>query len=645
MPTLLIKQRTFFLLIVLILTTQFISSCSTQPKIKEVTNTKNNTTKEVTVGKSAKETLALAATQKKQLSDDPQIQARQLAEINNLLIEASELFLQEQNYPKALWLANELSQTHQDNLQNSYRLLLVKAQSLQSLNYLPQALKQLELLKELVDYSKENTQDSLSLTFNYYQILETILTLQNRSVAALDAKLHAFSLNPQSSIDDIQAIWSQFAPLTQWQISQLQNNNPPYIKGWSKLLYYCQRYGESNNQLVRYLNRWKQSYATHPATSIIEQIQNEHLMSSADDISIQNIVILLPLSGNQKNAGLAAQQGLLAAYQNNNETNIYFIDTNTVNWDELVTTISALNVDHIVGPLLKTNVEKFLALSSQETVLQVPTILLNISSQYSLTEYQTALSMRPEDEAEQAAETLSQQQYKKPIILSHNDSVSKRIALAFSKRWQISSGTNVDIVYFDEGKQMQVNLKESLDVNASQSRIKQLNDRLQNTIKSEARNRRDIDMIYLVGSAAQTRLIKPYIDVNISPFAEIIPVYASSRSHSHFHDKHSTSSTNDLAGLTFTQIPWLLDSEFQNKDLIQLSEQLWPKRTDSLSRIFAMGYDSYQLLSKIELMKESPYVRHFGQTGILKLNGNNLITRSLLWGQYKNDKVMQVVMD
>ncbi len=124
--------------------------------------------------------------------------------------------------------------------------------------------------------------------------------------------------------------------------------------------------------------------------------------------------------------------------------------------------------------------------------------------------------MRPEDEAIQAAATLSQHNYQNPMVISHNDRVSKRIAIAFREQWQLSTNNTIDIVYFDQGKQMQANLKESLDVNTSQTRIKQLNARLKHNIESEPRNRRDIDMIYLVGSSAQTRLIKPYIDVNIS---------------------------------------------------------------------------------------------------------------------------------
>jgi outer membrane PBP1 activator LpoA protein len=58
-----------------------------------------------------------------------------------------------------------------------------------------------------------------------------------------------------------------------------------------------------------------------------------------------------------------------------------------------------------------------------------------------------------------------------------------------------------------------------------------------------------------------------------------------------------------------------------------------------------MGYDSYNLLYKTTLMKQAPYIRHFGQTGTLKLNDNNVLTRSLIWGQYKNNKVVKIVMD
>jgi len=677
--------------ILLVFISLFISACSTKPIIEKVTPITKEVIKKIDVTETAETKISLAKSLNKKLPRNDQALIEQQAIINSLLIEASELYIQQKNFSKALWLANKINDIPQENYENTYKILLIKAHSLVELNYLPQAQHQLKLATELVNYTTGNPEiSSLKLNHYYYFILNKILYAQGKIVPAVTAQLNAFALNPDAlkteTLNNTKAIWHKLERLTDWQLKELIKTNPPFINGWAQLLNYSHKFGANPKQFSRYLTLWQQQNPTHPATDIIEQLQETNVaihrepvtpkinietyidksneINSETDIKsttenimqselkndfhkkIENIAILLPLSGNQQQAGIAAQQGILAAYQNNTESNITFIDTNKIDWENVVVQIAELNIDHIIGPLLKSNVEMFLTLSKQHPSLQVPTLLLNLSSEHQLFPYQTALSMRPEDEAIQAATTLSQHNYHHPIILSHNDSVSKRIAVAFSEQWQSSTGKAVDIIYFNQGKEMQNSLKENLDVNASQARIKQLTNRLSSNIKSEPRNRRDIDMIYVIGSDAQTRLIKPYIDVNISPFANIIPVYASSRSHSSFNDKHNgASSTNDLQGLTFTQIPWLLPSEQQDKNLNQLSNSLWPKRSDSLSRIFAMGFDGYHLLSKIPLMKQAPYIRHFGQTGTLILNNNNILTRSLIWGQYKKDKVTSIVMD
>jgi outer membrane PBP1 activator LpoA protein len=236
---------------------------------------------------------------------------------------------------------------------------------------------------------------------------------------------------------------------------------------------------------------------------------------------------------------------------------------------------------------------------------------------------------------------LSRQQFQTPIVLSQKNIVSKRIARAFVQQWQNITGDIIDVVYYDTGTPMQDQIKVSLSVDSSEARISKLKKRLNQSIKTQTRNRRDIDMIYLVGTPEQTRLVKPYIEVNISPFSDLIPVFASSRSHSTQRD---FSSNNDLKGLTFTEIPWLL-IDAQNTELATLSNQLWPKRSDSLSRLFAMGFDSYQLISKIPLMQQAPYLQHWGHTGVLKLDETNILTRSLLWGVYKDNKVISIDME
>jgi len=648
------KRSNIFFTVVLLITI-FISACSTQSSVKKtptVTKTAIKTLDGTHKTRTAEALLTLA-----QSLNEQSITLKQQAKINELLVASCELFLQEKNHLKALWLANKVSNLVHDQ-QSVYKLLLVKSASLQALNYTEQAYQQLQLAQELVanstrQHSKKRQSENLKnggsannnspvvFTLAYYQTLSEVLLAKYQLAAATSAQLMAFSINEHATEQDIWLLWQQLSSLNSWQLTQVAKDKSPFFNGWQQLLHYSHKFGANPTQFIRYLSLWQQQHPTHPAHLIVEKLTNSTLVFD----NIENIAILLPLSGAQANAGLAAQQGVLAAYKNNIKINLHFIDTNLLDWHNIASHFSELKVDHVIGPLLKTHVANYLAMSEENIELQIPTLLLNLPQQRTLASYQSALSMRPENEAQQAATVLSQQNYRSAIILSHQDKVSKRIALAFSEQWQKITGKNVDIVYFNQGKHMQNSLKESLDVNTSQARINQLTSRLKQNIKTETRNRRDIDMIYLVGSQAQTRLIKPYIDVNISPFAKAIPVYASSRSHSHFNDLNNDSSLSDLQNLTFTQMPWLLTSKQQNKSLAQLSHKLWPKRTDSLSRIFAMGFDSYNVLPKISLMQQAPYILHFGQTGTLKLGDNNILTRNLLWGRYQNNKVTEIVMD
>ena len=93
---------------------------------------------------------------------------------------------------------------------------------------------------------------------------------------------------------------------------------------------------------------------------------------------IEHIAVLLHLSGNQQSAGLAAQQGVLSAYKNDTANKIHFIDTNKLDWTALTTQFTELNIDHVIGPLLKSNVETYLNLSEQHIALQIPSLLLNL---------------------------------------------------------------------------------------------------------------------------------------------------------------------------------------------------------------------------------------------------------------------------
>jgi uncharacterized protein len=57
-----------------------------------------------------------------------------------------------------------------------------------------------------------------------------------------------------------------------------------------------------------------------------------------------------------------------------------------------------------------------------------------------------------------------------------------------------------------------------------------------------------------------------------------------------------------------------------------------------------MGYDSLSLVTKIPLMQQANYIRHFGQTGVIQLTEQQILSRTLLWGRYRNNSVQQIAM-
>jgi len=671
---------------ILLFSTGLLSSCSTKSPNKKVI-------------KKAEQTIEPKHIENNQVSAQQRLAQSKTLPIQEaipVLVEVSELYAKEQNYAKALWLANKTlplisTSSTGDNLSNtnltntlantltnnqllSFRLALVKIESLLAITLVnDQAEPKTEnanialsyqLLLQQQNSVKLNKTTAINQPYKktYYQLLSKVATRKKLPIMSTDADLRAFALNQQASIEDVEILWKKMMSLSKWQLNQVSKKQAPFVKGWQKLLSYAHQFGDNRKQFSRYLSQWQREYPTHPARIIAEQLATAELKH----IVINNIAVILPLTGNQKLAGNTALQGILAAYKNNQAKTLHFIDANTVDWSTLNTQLVNLNIDYVIGPLLKANVDAYLSQTNSQTNSQataqtdvqtnvqvstqleplleskIPTLFLNLPSNGTLQPYQSALSMHPEDEANQAASTLGLDNYQNPLVISHQDKVSKRIAHAFAKQWLKTTGKNVDIVYFDKGKQMQNKVKTGLDVDSSQARIKEVKSRLKQTIKAESRNRRDIDMIYVVGSAQQTRLVKPYIDVNTSPFAQVIPVFASSRSHSISGDN---SANRDLTGLTFTEIPWLLPSDLQNKPLAKLSRTLWPKRSDSLQKIFALGFDSYALIEKITLMQQAPYIRHFGQTGVLKLNESNILTRSLIWGRYQNSRVQHIAMD
>ena len=587
-----------------------------------------------------------------------------------LLLQASQKFILQQQLEQSLHISEELSKLPLTNQQKQYNQVNI-AQTLYEIGAFDLAEQELEKATETT-VSKRHALLAANIDIQQQKLVEGIIGM-----------LEYYQIYPATNIDDIKELGDHFAKLTPWQLNALTKKSAFNLEGWLSFTNIVSENASDITVLNEKLSAWQRDNLQHPASYLIEDIQTQGV---AEQLPINHIAVLIPLSGKEQVLGKTIQAGIIAAYQKQTDREIEFFDTNADDMESIVSKLQLSQPDFVIGPLLKDHVDEYLATNifdeandllqgsepvdpnnefepsfideyesdieseNEDSLTEVEftaklhtwqTLLLNLPDEGTISENQYALSMLPEDEATQAAFTLTQKGYKNALVLTQNSSIGKRMATSFVKQWQLQNDVEPTIMYYPTNSKMGGAVKRGLDVNLSDERIYLMRNRIKENVKSEARNRQDIDMIYIIADPDQARLLKPYIDVNISPFANAIPIYASSRSYSQGSDRNTR---RDLNGLTFTDIPWVLNGKPENKDLSAEAKVLWPNRSSTLERIYAMGIDSWQLIDKVTLMQQLPMLKHKGEIGILQMNNNGVISRSLSWARYRSSRVQSIVV-
>ncbi|WP_185968038.1 penicillin-binding protein activator [Thalassotalea sp. PS06] len=563
-----------------------------------------------------------------------------------LLLQAGQKLLKQQQPEKSLFLSQQLANLPLNQIQSNYNLLNMAEASLM--------LGDADLCLSLLSNIKASSTAKRKLRLTADALLE-----QGKLPQAINAYLLQYQSFPTDDIEELEQLKNLIGQLMPWQLDYLKKQNPPQLSGWLALI----GIESSNVQQLQSSNAyqvWQNRYRTHLAAPLVANYLNPEpqpvpetdvgldretvaLTLIPEQQSIDNITVIIPLSGREASIGQAIQRGLLAAYQkNDNQRKLSFIDSNSATMTEISQQLMLTPPDFVIGPLLKQKVDAYIATEQVLMPHTWPTLLLNLPEQQQLGDKHYVFSMRPEDEAKQAAFTLFHKGYQHPVILSQDSSLGKRLADTFQNQWFLQSGNTPQVIYYQTSKEMEQAVKNALDVNLSKERIFLMRNRMNENLEAEPRNRRDIDMIYIFASADDARLLKPYVDVNISPFAKAIPIFASSRSHNINRDKNTS---RDLNGLTFTEIPWLLPKQARAQDLSEQARELWPTSSSTMQRLYAMGIDSMNLVDKVQVMAKNPAQHHRGETGTLQMDSDKVISRSLSWGKYGFRQVTATSME
>lgn len=429
-------------------------------------------------------------------------------------------------------------------------------------------------------------------------------------------------------------LWETARQVTQ---SQLPASRPRdlALAGWWRLIDNHHQAMTSPKSFATLLNNWKNSFPNHLAQSVISTwtvFESKDVEAKENTHSI--IAVLLPLSGRYQAQGQAVRDGIIAKVSENKLSELVFIDTNQLSFQKQQSKLEELQPAGIIGPLLKESVAKWV----EHPSLNRPQVFLNHVDSDALGQsdnnHSVFFALTPETEAAQAADIMSDaaSKTKRPLLLAARTSGSERMVERFKSSW---SGTNEPSVsLFSQRDDMKSAVESSLGIIGSKKRIRAVKIAAGKIIVDEQeRSRRDISGIYLPGNLQQVRLLKPFIDVSISPFAERIPVYGSSSA----HELTNQLGDSDLNGLIFSETPWLVQNDGQN---ILLNQWLDARSGWGLSqaRLAAMGYDSVDLVQRLHIMQRMPGTQWKGLSGVLSID-SQIVHRRLQWTAFKNGRL------
>jgi len=436
-----------------------------------------------------------------------------------------------------------------------------------------------------------------------------------------------------------QQIWHQLNQLPNVTLNQFVYQDHTNAKSWLDLVKLTRLYAGQPSLLQAQLQDWYQTHPMHTAMNVLPQSFQRSL--SVEPFNPQRIAVVLPYTGRLRKQAQAIRNGLLVANQNKQNVELMFIDS-----EQPIVTIeqqlTAQQVDFIVGPLHKDKVTLF---AQNPVVSAIPSLFLNrIAIDNNPVEHHFYFGLTPEDEAKQAAQALFEKGFKKPSVIAPRNRLGQRLSDMFKQTWLAQRSEDPilepEITFYANQKQMQQAVADIMDVKQSKERIKKIKQLVNRELKTESRNRKDLDVVYVIGSNIQTKLIKPLIEVNTSPFTAPLPVYATSRSHAL---QKSNDDKRDLRSLTFTEIPWMLNSDSRYTEQRALFDSLWPTQDESLRRLFALGYDALYLIDRIAQLRVLNGLTEQGMNGRISVDENGFITRLHQWAEYDRSGQVQPV--
>ncbi|MFT4862123.1 MAG: outer membrane PBP1 activator LpoA protein [Pseudohongiellaceae bacterium] len=472
-----------------------------------------------------------------------------------------------------------------------------------------------------------------ALDNEFWLILSQTYLALGQPIAAFNS-LATLLTEPQSRNDDLHdLVWQALIQFNSAELDTLATNASSYqSRGWIELARTVDQQRASIKAQLDAIEQWRRIWNSHPASRSLPSALSR--LEQVWDSRPKMIALILPL---QEPAGIAIQEGFLAAYFRESESNrdtpkINFYDSSfATNIYPIYDSAIADGADMVIGPLNKELVNQLQRLPR----LPVPTLALNYSDNPNTFNpenlYQFGLA--PEDEIRQAIQLAVGSGFSNAAIITPVGNDYLRLISLFENAWSDAGGTLVSRTTFDSTTDYADVIKRLMAIDSSERRAEQLESLLpRNRIEFTPRRRQDIDFIYLIANPRQGRQIKPTLAFY---FAENLPVLA----YPSIYDGSPNSDANkDLNGIVILDAPWLVGQDDGLKETVNANLR---QAGGPLQRLRALGLDSYQLHTRLQQLAASEILAVNGVTGLLTLTPEREIVRELNVAQFKDGVLQQ----
>lgn len=294
------------------------------------------------------------------------------------------------------------------------------------------------------------------------------------------------------------------------------------------------------------------------------------LVQPARATPADEIAILLPQKGRLSQVALTIRDGLLAAYYQDSKSRtdtprLRFYDSSDTPAPELVDQAVRNGADAIIGPLEREHVQALVAAGSPP----VPVIALNRADGSQPNLFQLALA--PEDEISALARWMHQRGFRHPhLLMLEGDNAAQRFLQLFDSAWKEFSSA--------PAPRHVINATQKGGVAAA---IKLLKD----TTKGGDS--------YFLASPAIAGQVQPALTY----YSNTLPVFTLA---SAWDPGNDSGTQQDLEGLGFCGLPWLLDSERPEQTSLYEAQA---RPAASYDRLYALGADAWSALQSLEALR------------------------------------------